>query len=250
MSDSSQTGVTELMRNFKEKIKPGDIPAHVAIIMDGNGRWAKKNIMSRSDGHREGANVIEPVVDAAIGLGIKAISLYAFSTENWLRPVSEIATLWRLLEYFFDEKLPSMKEKGVKVIHSGSLKKLPPSTKKSIKTAIEETRSNKKIQLNLCINYGGRQEIVQSVNTWLDNCKPGEKITEKKIEKYLYTSDMPGVDLMIRTSGEFRISNYLIWQLAYSELVFMNVLWPDFRPAHLYRAVYDYQQRERRFGGI
>jgi len=238
------------MNNYKNRINPNDVPSHVAIIMDGNGRWAKKRSLSRSDGHRAGADAIEPVMDAAQKLGIKAVSFYAFSSENWSRPSAEIMGLWKLLEYFFNNKLDTIRKKGIRIKHTGSLKKLPPSTKKLIQKSIDETSHNKKTVLNLCINYGGRQEIVSSVNKWLEHRKSNEKLTMKKLEKYLYTADLPEVDLMIRTSGEYRTSNFLLWQLAYSELVFLEVLWPDFTPDHLYKSIYDYQQRERRFGGI
>ncbi|MCU0846716.1 MAG: polyprenyl diphosphate synthase [Spirochaetes bacterium] len=238
------------MKNYKDLISRNRIPRHVAIIMDGNGRWAKKKSLPRAEGHKRGAEVIEPLMDSAIELGIKAVSLYAFSTENWLRPQTEIFALWRLLEYFFKTRLEKIKGRGIKIRHSGSLDKLPSGTREIIKNAVEETKNNKKAVLNFCLNYGGRQEIVHAVNSWLEKRKPGEPITASKIEKNLYTSGLPGVDLLIRTSGESRISNFLIWQIAYTELVFLDVLWPDFGPSHLYRCIYEYQNRERRYGGI
>jgi len=238
------------MKNYRELINTSDVPRHIAIIMDGNGRWAKKRSLPRSEGHKRGSEVVEPVVDAAMGIGVRAVSLFAFSTENWNRPLSEIRGLWDLLEYFFTINIEKIRSKGVRVMHSGSTAKLPASTRRVITDAIDSTQKNKKLILNICLNYGGRQEIVDSVNQWLENRKGNEKLTQKKLEKKLYTAAMPEVDLMIRTSGEYRISNFMLWQLAYSELVFTDVLWPDFRPAHLYRAVYQYQQRDRRFGGL
>jgi len=238
------------MKNYRELINTSDVPRHIAIIMDGNGRWAKKRSLPRSEGHKRGSEVVEPVVDAAMGIGVRAVSLFAFSTENWNRPLSEIRGLWDLLEYFFTINIEKIRSKGVRVMHSGSTAKLPASTRRVITDAIDSTQKNKKLILNICLNYGGRQEIVDSVNQWLENRKRNEKLTQKKLEKKLYTAAMPEIDLMIRTSGEYRISNFMLWQLAYSELVFTDVLWPDFRPAHLYRAVYQYQQRDRRFGGL
>jgi undecaprenyl diphosphate synthase len=238
------------MENLKSLIKPEPLPMHVGIIMDGNGRWAKKHNMSRSEGHKHGADVIEPLMDCAIDLGLKAVSLYAFSVENWSRPVTEVKGLWDLLEYFFSAKLASIKEKQIKITHSGSLKGLPPSTKRTILRAVEDTAGNSRITLNFCVNYGGRQEIVKAVNDWAESVRKPEKLTEKKLEKFLYTAGLPDLDLLIRTSGEYRISNFLIWQAAYAELYFSDVLWPDYKPDDLYRAIVEFQKRERRFGGI
>ncbi len=238
------------MINKKELLQPGSIPRHVGIIMDGNGRWAKQRNIPRNEGHKAGADVIEPIMDCAIELGIKAISLYAFSVENWIRPVSEVRALWDLLEYFFSTKLQSIKEKNIQIRHSGSLSKLPPSTRNTIKKAVEETAANKGLILNFCVDYGGRQEILRAVNEWSSKAGSGEKITAKKLEKYLYTSGMPELDLVIRTSGEYRISNFLLWQIAYAELVFTDILWPEFKPEDLFNAVAQYQKRERRYGGI
>jgi undecaprenyl diphosphate synthase len=238
------------MKDYKSLINRKKVPSHVAIIMDGNGRWAKKKSLPRSEGHKRGAEIIEPLMDAAIDLGIKAVSLYAFSTENWRRPRTEVLSLWKLLDYFFKQKIGILKEKGIQVRHSGLHDRLPSSSIKTIQSAIRETKGNKQLILNFCLNYGGQQDIVQAVNGWLDERKPQERLTAGGIEKRLFTAGMPPVDLMIRTGGESRISNFLIWQLAYAELMFMEVLWPDFRPSHLYKAIYEFQQRERRFGGL
>ncbi len=243
-------GPDNYMKDYKSLINKKKVPSHVAIIMDGNGRWARKKSLPRSEGHRRGAEIIEPLMDAAIGLGIKTVSLYAFSTENWRRPRTEVLSLWKLLDYFFKEKIGILKEKGIRVRHSGLRDRLPSSSVKTIENAVRETRDNRTLILNFCLNYGGQQDIVQAVNGWLDDRGPRDRLTVKDVEKRLFTAGMPPVDLMIRTGGESRISNYLIWQLAYAELMFMEVLWPDFRPSHLYRAIYEFQQRERRFGGL
>ena len=237
------------MRGYKKRIDLKRVPAHIAIIMDGNGRWADKRGLSRTEGHQKGAEVVEPVVKAAIEIGVKAVSLFAFSTENWARPRSEIRSLWKLLEYFFNTNSEKMQESGIKVVHSGSMNGLPPKTSRMIENVIDETKDNNKIILNLCLNYGARQEIVRAVNRAFQ-LNPGKKITEEAIERQLFTRNLPELDLLIRTSGENRLSNFLLWQLAYSELIFTKVLWPDFKPAHLYKAVYDYQCRKRRFGGL
>ncbi len=226
------------------------IPAHVAIIMDGNGRWAQKRSLPRIAGHERGAQVVESLMDAALSVGLGVVSLYAFSTENWSRPAPEVSGLWALLEQFFNLNIEKIKEKGIQVRHSGMLDHLPASTKAAIRNAIRETRRNDRIILNFCLNYGGRQEIVNAVNRWSAKGKPAGAVTEEGLSKFLYTAGLPDVDLLIRTSGEYRISNFLLWQIAYAELVFMKVLWPDFTPSHLYKAIYEYQQRERRFGGI
>jgi undecaprenyl diphosphate synthase len=238
------------MKDYKKLINLKKVPSHVAIIMDGNGRWAKKRKLSRSKGHKAGAEIIEPLMDVSVELGIKAISLYAFSMENWTRPKLEIQGLWKLLEFYFTHNMEKIQEKGIRVTHSGSLKRLPGSIKRTINNAVEETKNNKIMVLNFCVNYGGQQEIVESVNTWLETRKTDEKLNIKKLEKNLYTQGLPDVDLLIRTSGEKRISNFFLWQIAYSEIVFLDVLWPDFLPENLYQSIYEYQQRDRRYGGL
>ncbi len=238
------------MKDYKTLLNPEKVLNHVAIIMDGNGRWAKKRSLSRMEGHRRGALAIEPVVEGAHSIGIKVLSLYTFSTENWVRPKDEIAGLWETLEWFYREKRERFREKGVRVWFSGSTEKLPDKTIDIINKFTRETKNNKNIIVNICLNYGGRQDIINSVNKWLKGRKPGETITEKKLHKNLYTAGLPEVDLMIRTGGEYRISNFLLWQIAYAELIFTDVLWPDFTPGHLYKAVYEFQKRHRRFGGL
>lgn len=239
-----------IMKDYKNLINKKKVPAHVAIIMDGNGRWAKRKSLSRAEGHRRGAEVIEPLMDAAIGLGIKAVSLYAFSTENWRRPRMEVLGLWKLLDYFFTNKIDVIKSRDIRVRHSGLHDRLPASTLDTIHRAVEETKRNRTLELNFCVNYGGRQDILNAVNNHFGNAKSRGPITARDLEKGLFTAGMPEVDLLIRTGGEYRISNFLLWQIAYAELVFLNVLWPDFKPRHLYRAVYEFQQRERRYGGL
>ena len=238
------------MKDYKKLLDYANIPAHIGIIMDGNGRWANKQTKSRVEGHKRGSEIIEPILKAGIEVGVKALSLYAFSIENWSRPKDEISGLWDLFEYFFNAKIDVLKNNGIKVIHSGSQKRLPLRIKKLLTHVISETSNNKSITLNLCLNYGGRQEIVEGVNRWLSERKNREEFTLNKMEKYLYTAGLPETDIIIRTSGEYRISNFLLWQLAYAEFIFTDVLWPDFKPEHLYEAIYDYQQRERRFGGL
>ena len=236
--------------NYREQIDPKRIPSHVAVIMDGNGRWAKAKGLPRIEGHRKGADVIELLTDSAIELGIKYVSIYAFSTENWSRPKAEIQGLWEILQHFFNTKLPVLMDKGVRIVHSGSDKRLPASVRNAVAEAVACSRRNKTIVLNLCLNYGGRQEIIDAVNEWSSGAKKNEQITPAKLRRHLYVPELPDADLVIRTSGENRISNFLLWQSTYSELVFMDVLWPDFTAEHMFQAVVEYQKRTRRFGGI
>lgn len=238
------------MSSLFDKIDLDHVPKHIAVIMDGNGRWAKERGLPRTEGHREGARVIERLTDAAVALKVSSVSLYAFSTENWSRPVNEINTLWKLLQQFFEEKLPELRKKNVKIIHSGFEKKLPKGVLNAIHNAVELTKENSGLKLNFCLNYGSRQEIISAINTWVQEEGTAQALTEKKLSSYLFTSELPDVDLMIRTSGEMRISNFLLWQLAYAELYFTDVYWPDFSSEHLYEAVLNYQKRNRRFGNI
>jgi len=240
-----------MLANYKKKIDYAKIPKHIAIIMDGNGRWAKKRGLPRIEGHRRGAEVIERCMDSAIELVIGVVSLYAFSTENWARPKEEINGLWKLLESFFEKKLSTIIEKGARIQHSGSLSELPPTIQRIIANAVDKSKNNTTIVLNFCLNYGGRHEIIHAVNNWLQQRPSHElSLTPEIFENYLYTAGLPNVDLLIRTSGEYRISNFLLWQIAYAELIFMKVLWPDFNERYLYQAIYEYQHRERRFGGL
>ena len=237
-------------RDYSRKIDYTRVPEHVAIIMDGNGRWAQKRKLPRIEGHRRGSLTVEKLMDVAISLNIKVVSLYAFSTENWTRPEDEVKGLWQLLQYFFESKLPLLLEKKIQVRHSGDIQGLPSHAREVIKETVRKTKNNDNIILNFCLNYGGQEEIITAAQKWADKRKGGELLDRKTFEKYLYTHGLPGVDLLIRTSGEYRISNFLLWQIAYAELIFMEVLWPDFTPWHLYKAVYMFQKRERRFGGL
>ncbi len=237
------------MKDYTSLIDKNRTPKHVAIIMDGNRRWAEKRSLPKLDGHKMGAEVIDSITDSAYSLGIEVLSLYTFSIENWARPKAEIEGLWKILDYYLQSQKDALLAKDVKIRFCGFNKWLPKKLLNSIFEITELTRKNSKITLNMCFNYGGRQDIINSVNEWLKHRKTGEVFSEKKMEKYLLTSGLPEVDLMIRTSGEYRISNFLIWQLAYTELVFIDVLWPDFKPGHLAKAVYEFQNRERRYGG-
>lgn len=236
-----------------KKIDPGKMPRHVAIIMDGNGRWALEKGLTRQEGHRQGVETVRETVRCANELGIAILTLFAFSTENWQRPVWEVNYLMSLPEKYFDTELPELVRNNVRVNFIGDSKKLPPKVRKAVKEGIEATRANSGMILNFALNYGSRAEIITAVNRVLDDAAAGNikgEINERDFSGYLYTAGIPDPDLLIRTSGEKRISNFLLWQLAYSELWFTDVYWPDFRPAHLVEAVYDYQLRKRRFGKV
>lgn len=230
------------------------IPRHVAFIMDGNGRWAKKRGLSRTKGHEEGAKRIEKLAITAKDLGIKVITLFAFSTENWKRPKEEVDFIFSLLEKFLKEGKESFKENGVRLHFIGDIEAMDDKFKTLMKQAMEETKSNEGIVLNLAINYGGRSELVSAVKQICQGCAEGkykvEEIDEQVIENHLMTKEFPAVDLMVRTSGEIRLSNFLLWQLAYSELIFTEVFWPDFDEKELKNVLIEYQSRDRRFGGL
>lgn len=225
-------------------------PAHVAIIMDGNGRWATSRGLPRIAGHEAGTENIRRVTSAAGELGINYLTLWAFSTENWRRPREEVEGILRILSDAIEVETQALHERGARLNHIGSLEGLSPELQDSIRNAVELTRNNTAIVLTLAFNYGGRAEIVRAVRRIVEDGVPAESISEDLISEYLFTHDMPEPDLVIRTSGEFRTSNFLIWQAAYAEWHFTPVLWPDFSEEHLRQAVDDYQHRERRFGGI
>jgi undecaprenyl diphosphate synthase len=237
------------MKDYKSLIDPKRVPGHIAIIMDGNRRWAEMRSLQRLEGHAKGADVIDSITECASSLGVEVLSLYAFSTENWSRSKAEIKGLWDILHLYVKLKKDDLMKNGVRIRFCGLYGKLPKSVINSIDKITALTKNNKKITLNMCFNYGGRQDIINAVHRWIIKRKPDEELNEKKLEKYLLTAGLPEIDLMIRTGGEYRISNFLIWQIAYSELVFLDVLWPDFKPAHLQKAIYEYQNRERRYGG-
>jgi undecaprenyl diphosphate synthase len=228
------------------------VPKHVAIIMDGNGRWAKSKGMSRIFGHKHALTAVRESIETAAEIGVEAITLYAFSTENWSRPKMEIDALMKLLIKSLKKELPTFQKNEVKVNAIGNIESLPEKAQKTLEDVRELTKSNTRITLTLALSYGSREEIVKAikniskkvVNKELDL----EKIDENTINNHLYTFNLPNVDLMIRTSGEQRISNFLLWQMAYAELYFTDILWPDFRKEHFYDAIIEYQNRERRFG--
>ncbi|MDT8284020.1 MAG: polyprenyl diphosphate synthase [Thermovirgaceae bacterium] len=226
-----------------------DIPAHVAIIMDGNGRWAQSREMPRLAGHQEGAKNVERVIRAAVRSDIKFLSLYAFSTENWNRPQPEIEGLMGLFRHYLKFKLPDLKKNGVRLLFSGRKSDLPDDLVNQMNLVEQETSKNKSITVIICVNYGGRQEIVDSVNRIIEQGFSGP-FTEELINSSMYQPHVPDPDLVIRTSGEIRLSNFLLWQSAYSELYFTDVLWPDFCEAELQKALKYYSGRERRYGSV
>ncbi len=236
----------------KLHIDPNNIPKHVAVIMDGNGRWAKEKGMNRVFGHRNALTAVRETVEAAAELGTEAITLYAFSTENWKRPVIEVNALMSLLISSLNKELKTFQENEVKVNAIGTIESLPKNAQKTLQEVKEKTKNNKKIVLTLALSYGARQEIVNTIKNIskkvVNNELCIEEIDEKIINNHLYTFNLPDVDLLLRTSGEKRISNFLLWQMAYAELYFTNILWPDFRKEHFYDAIIEYQNRERRFG--
>lgn len=228
------------------------VPKHVAIIMDGNGRWAKGKGMARVFGHRNALTAVRESIQAACKIEVQAITLYAFSTENWNRPRQEVDALMNLLISSLKKELPEFQKNGVKVNAIGNIAQLPQKAQKTLQEVIEDTKNNTQIVLTLALSYGAREEIVNAIKNISKkvvnkNIKE-EEIDENIIKNHLYTFNLPDVDLMIRTSGEQRISNFLLWQMAYAELYFTDILWPDFREEHFYDAIIDYQNRERRFG--
>lgn len=238
--------------NKRLLISSDNIPKHVAVIMDGNGRWAKGKGMNRIFGHKNALTAVRETIKAAAELGTEAITLYAFSTENWNRPKIEVNALMSLLISSLNKESVTFKENDVRVNAIGNIKSLPDSAQKTLKQVIKETQNNKKIVLTLALSYGAREEIINTIKNIskkvVNNDLTIEEIDEKIINNHLYTFNLPDVDLMIRTSGEQRISNFLLWQMAYAELYFTNILWPDFRKEHFYDAIIEYQNRERRFG--
>jgi len=228
------------------------VPRHVAVIMDGNGRWAKGKGMARVFGHKNALTSVRESVAAASEIGVQAITLYAFSTENWNRPKLEVNALMSLLVSSLKKELPGFHKNNVKINAIGDLKSLPSKAQKVLSEVIDATQNNSKIILTFALSYGSREEIVNTIKNIskkvVNNELEIEEIDEKVINNHLYTFNLPDVDLMIRTSGEQRISNFLLWQMAYAELYFTNVLWPDFRKSDFFDAIIEYQNRERRFG--
>ena len=238
----------------EEDLRKNALPKHLAIIMDGNGRWAKQQGLLRSIGHENGTKSVRITVEACAKLGIEALTLYAFSTENWNRPKLEVQTLMKLLISSLKKEIKTLQENNIKLNCIGNITKLPTTAQKQLLEVMEKTKTNSRMTLTLALSYGSREEIVQAVKSISDKVKNNiistDDIDEVIINQHLYTHNLPDVDLLIRTSGETRISNFLLWQIAYAELYFTNVLWPDFREQDLYNAIADYQKRERRFGKI
>ncbi len=235
-------------------LDPEKMPQHVAIIMDGNGRWASKRGLPRTRGHQKGMERLREVVAASCEYGIKILTLYAFSTENWQRPREEVDFLMSLPQVYLERELPELKGNNVRVCFLGRTGELPPATRRALETALLETAANTGLILNIAINYGGRGEILDAVRTIAAKVREGSldpaEITEETIAKHLYTAGLADPDLLIRTGGEARLSNFLLWQGAYTELWFTPVLWPDFTEEEFRKALAAYQARERRFGRI
>ncbi len=231
---------------------PDRTPRHVAIIMDGNGRWAERRGLSRNAGHREGLEAVRAVVRAAGDLGLEVLTLYAFSLENWNRPQSEVSELMRLLDHYLEVELDEVVENDIRVRVIGRLDRVPPSVRKRVEDAVERTREGRAMTLAFALSYGGRAEIVDAARKLMRDAEFGkvdpEHLDDKTFAAYLYDPELPDPDLLIRTGAESRVSNFLLWQIAYSEIYMTDVMWPDFREEHLAKALREYQSRERRFG--
>lgn len=240
------------MASFKEHIDFNNLPKHVAVIMDGNGRWAKKKGAMRIFGHRNAVQAVRDVTECCGELGIKYLTLYAFSTENWNRPKDEVDGLMELLVNTLKQEIGTLMENQVKLIMIGDTSQLPVNCQKNLQWAMNETKNNSGLTLILALSYSGRWEILKAVKALVADAKEGKiqehEISERVFENYLQTSGIPDPELLIRTSGELRVSNFLLWQIAYTELFITPTLWPDFGKEHLYEAIWSYQQRERRFG--
>ena len=232
----------------------GAVPRHVAIIMDGNGRWARERLMPRPMGHRSGMKSVREVVEGALQIGLEHLSLFAFSQENWQRPLTEVSALMSLLEEYIAREADELEEKGVRVRVLGELDRLTPNAAAAVERVMQQTAHGTQLTLNLFISYGARAELVRAARALAEDVAAGRMdasdIDEEAVSRRLLTADMPDPDLLIRTSGEQRISNFLLWQIAYAELFMSRVLWPDFTRRELYEAVSDFQSRERRFGRV
>jgi len=235
-----------------KEIEPERLPQHIAIIMDGNGRWAERHAMGRILGHRKGANSVRVAVRTCRRIGIRCLTLYAFSVENWLRPEAEVRALLKLLQEYLENEVQELMDQDIRLVAIGNLDALGEPIFVRLKEAMARTAANRGMVLNLALSYGGRDEIVLAAKRMVSDGLAG-KITSEEVTKdlcasYLYTAGLPDPDLLIRTGGEYRISNFLLWQMAYTEFYFTEILWPDFRERHILKAIADYQQRERRFG--
>jgi undecaprenyl diphosphate synthase len=256
------------MKELLRALKPGDldwrlasqvdpqrVPSHIAIIMDGNGRWARERNYPRILGHRAGINSVRTIAEAAAQIGVQVLTLYAFSVENWKRPRHEIEGLWRLLRLYLRREIGNLMKNDIQLVAIGRLESLPRQVQEDLQDAMDKTARNSGMRLNLAINYGGRTELVDAVNAMLDNARlegtlDSLEVTEETIASHLYTAGLHDPDLLIRTSGEMRVSNFLLWQIAYAEIYITETFWPDFTRKHLLEAVLAYQNRERRFGGV
>jgi undecaprenyl diphosphate synthase len=226
------------------------LPVHVAIIMDGNGRWAAQRHLPRVEGHRAGIDAVRDSVETAVRLGIKVLTLYAFSMENWKRPASEVGTLMQLLKRYLRSELDTLLKNDIRFRVIGRMEELSPDIQDELNAAIQRTAGSRGMLFNIALNYGGRAEIVDAARRAMTSGVRPEDLDEQRFASFLYTAGQPDPDLLIRTSGEMRVSNYLLWQIAYSEIYVTDTLWPDFRRRHLIEAVLAYQKRERRYGGI
>jgi undecaprenyl diphosphate synthase len=234
-----------------DEIDPSRVPTHVGMVMDGNGRWARQRGLARTDGHAAGEEALFDAVEGALELGLRWLTVYAFSTENWKRPPDEVRYLMRYNESLLIRRRDELNERDVRIRFLGRRDwRVPRRVIRRMDEALELTAGNRTMTLTIAFNYGGRAEIVDAVRRLVDDGVPAGRIDERAIRARLYDPEMPDPELVVRTSGEFRISNFLLWELAYSELVFSDVLWPDFRREHLFEAVREYQRRDRRFGGI
>ena len=242
------------LSELKNKIDSEKLPKHIAIIMDGNGRWAKKRFLPRNFGHQEGMERVIEIAGAAANLGIESLSLYAFSTENWKRPIDEVQGLMKILVQYIKKELDKLHNNNIKIQIMGDIEKLPLLAKEEVERAIKKTSGNTKMILNIGLNYGGRDEIIFGVKNILKDIKMGkmtvEELNAENFSDYLYTKGQHDPDLLIRPSGELRLSNFMLYQLAYAEFYFSDILWPDFTEKQLLLAILDYQKRNRRFGGI
>ena len=238
--------------NLIQNIDATRLPRHLAIIMDGNGRWAKQQGLLRALGHESGTKSVKVIIEATAKLGIEFLTLYAFSTENWNRPKLEVETLMKVLINSLKKELTTLQKNNIKLTAIGNLEQLPKSAQKELLDVIDKTKDNTKMTLTLALSYGSRDEIVNAVRNICNKVKNNiisiDTIDDSIINEHLYTQNLPDVDLLIRTSGEHRISNFLLWQIAYAELYFTDILWPDFKEQDLYEAIISYQKRERRFG--
>ena len=243
-----------VLDNLKKHINNSKVPNHVAVIMDGNGRWAKKIGKERFFGHNSGVSSVRDTIESCIDLGVNNLTLYVFSMENWKRPESEVKALMHLLFSSIDDELENLNKNNIKLNVIVKKDLLPNSTKERLEVAVEDTSKNTGLNLNLAISYGSKQEIIEAVKTISDKVKKNiislENIDENIINDHLYTRNLDNVDLLIRTGGEIRVSNFLLWQISYAELVFLDLLWPDFKKRHFYEAIVEYQKRARRFGKI